>query len=159
MGGQPNQVLNSNSLCHSAVLQGVRLFQCVSGTILFVCACRARVCIHSSSGARSWECRQSSVDRPRTQDAYKCGPSVRLLWRFQFANLDRLVSAALIVLPIREKRKMYRCTFTLEAQTGPPGLRNRRSLEGSRRLPTSSSFHCGLCDCFARGNRSSGIRG
>ena len=68
--------------------------------------CCARVCIHLSSVAWSWECCQSSVDRPRTQHAYKCGPSARLLRRFQFANLDRLVSAALIVLPFVKKENV-----------------------------------------------------
>ena len=74
-------------------------------TNVFVRVCRVRVCIHSSSVARSWECCQSSVDQPRTQHAYKCGPPVRLLRRFQFANLDRLVSAASIVLPFVKRGK------------------------------------------------------
>ena len=114
------------------------MFSVRFSTMSFVRVCRIRVCVYSSSVAKSGECCQSYVDRPRTPHACVHSPSVKLLRKFQCCKSGPISFRSFVRLILRKEENVPQ-SFSLKVQTCPPGVCNRRSPQGSGRSPTSSS--------------------
>ena len=108
--------------------------------------------------ARSWECCQSFVERPRTQHACKCSPSVGLLRSFHFCKAGPISLRSADRLYLCENMKKCRCTFTLKAQIGLQASATAQPSRLQAFAISSSSSTADFASASQGGHRISGVR-